>query len=834
MKMVRISFISVILIVLLTSFVVAQRPREQASFQWSNIPLRTSLDSLMQWFSESIVYLDKDVEGKSVNGVCTNCTIDEALSTVLSGTSLIWIRHGNQIILKEGDKEQLYTSVTISGTIIDSTTGEWIAGATVTVQDTAEYIRKIIRRWCPSNSFGFFSIPKIPRGQHIFTVRALGYETHTQMIDCSNNESVRLQIQLLQKEIIVKEVTVEGRRNAIASAEGLSRGAYRRAVPTDQNQYMLDGGRIYNPAHFGGVVSTFNPEVLNDVQVVLGGLPPYYGGRVGGIVDLSMRDGSRQRFSGSAGIGSLGSILSIEGPIVENTSFLISGRRGYPDAGMKLYPPKGQTPSRLGSAELIAKLTQRLSGSQQISLSGFLSGDKYENDVEGVGGKLDNTFKWGNSMLDLRWMGIVTPSLFLHASVVYSQYSFDLNHDFSENLLHYVEGSSSSKYEIEDFCLSAHAESYYDEDHTVRAGFELVHHRIDGYISKFTNQIAPYSLPNLIFWEASIYLMDQWKILPSVTAELGGRATSFSSKQGSFSSVDPRCSLLFLLTEQTHLYSAFSAINQFLHIYRNTGVHLLYPTIFWYPSSENVKPSTSLHLTLGLEHNWDEGRYVASTEVYYRITNNLHEIGYDSLKVSIADLESVIRNGSEKTYGLICSMSKRVGSFTGAVNYNLAWSFETFAEINSGKPFAPPLDRRHELQLSCSYELFENWNVGVLGVIISRQSSVIKPNYFLEKVERDNRGNVLTTPSYVQNGFVDVNGSRLPGFQRLELNVTHRFAFAGALCQLSLRFLNSYGRLDPFVWELSRDINYHINWSAELQEQKLFPLYPALEFIMRF
>jgi len=64
MKMVRISFISVILIVLLTSFVVAQRPREQASFQWSNIPLRTSLDSLMQWFSESIVYLDKDIEGK--------------------------------------------------------------------------------------------------------------------------------------------------------------------------------------------------------------------------------------------------------------------------------------------------------------------------------------------------------------------------------------------------------------------------------------------------------------------------------------------------------------------------------------------------------------------------------------------------------------------------------------------------------------------------------------------------------------------------------------------------------------------------------------------------
>jgi hypothetical protein len=836
MKTAATLFFSIILIVVLPREGAAQNTGERSSFEWNSIHLRASLDSLMKWYTESIVYLDKNVEGKNVSVSCTNCSCEQALNSLLSGTSLMWIRRGNQIIITEQDREQTRRYCTVSGTVADSVTCEWIVGASVLLQDSAGQIYKTVRRWCPTNAFGFFSLPRVPIGRYTLVVRAMGYETVKQNIETEAEKSIQCVIGMVQKNIIVREVTIEGQRTTLISAGGFSRSTYHRSVPTDQNQYMLDGGRIYNPAHFGGVLSTFNPEVLNDVQVALGGLPPLYGGRVGGIVDLTMRDGSRQQLSGSCGLGTLGSNLSLEGPVTGNTTFLASGRRGYPDVAMQIHPPEGVKPSLLGSSELITKITQRLSGSDQVSLSGYLGKDIYNNEAEGEEGVLKNDFSWGNRMFDLRWIGIVTPSLFLHISAVYSQYDFTLHHNINWNSLLYSNSQFSSDYVIEDFSINAHAENYYDEDHTIRAGVEFTHHRIDGNISKFSSQTASLSLKNLSVWETAVYLQDQWNILPGIAAELGGRITSFTSEKGSFSAIDPRFSLLVSFNEQTRFYSSFSVINQFIHPYRQSGVFLIYPAIFWYPSTEKARPSTSLHVTLGMERSLKDDAYIVSMEAYYRITNNLHEFGLDSIPAQVKDLEQLLLLGTGRTYGLTCSMRKRTGEITGVLTYNLSWSGETFAQINGGREFNPPFDRRHELQTAVSYEAGENWVLSALCVIISKQSSIITPNVIQSGDEKE-RTNPMTTEwgnvVMAQNGFVDINGSKLPGFQRLELDVTRRFLLLNLSCQFSLRFMNSYGLLDPFIWKLRNTMD-GLKWDASLREQNLFPLYPAVEFSARF
>jgi hypothetical protein len=832
MKTVATLFFSIILVVVLPREGAAQNTGEHSSFEWNKIPLRASLDSLMKRFPESIVYLDKDVEGKNVSVFCTNCSCDQALDSLLSGTSLMWIRRGNQIIVTAQDTEQTRRYGTVSGTVTDSITGEWIVDASVLLQDSAGQIYKTVRRWCPTNAFGFFSLPRVPIRQYTLVVRAMGYETVKQNIETKAGKSIQCAFGMIQKNIVVREVTIEGQRATLISANGISHSTYHRSVPTDQNQYMLDGGRIYNPAHFGGIISTFNPEVLNDVQVALGGLPPLYGGRVGGIVDLSMRDGSRRQFSGSCGLGTLGSNLSLEGPVTGTTTFLVSGRRGYPDIAMRVFPHEGVKSSLLGSSELITKITQRLSGSDQISLSGYLGKDTYNNEAEGDGIALKNDFSWGNRMFDLRWIGIVTPSLFLHASAVYSRYDFALHHNINWNSINSSNPQFSSNYVIEDFNINAHAENYYDEDHTIRAGIEFTHHRIDGSISKFSSQTAPFSLHNLSVWEAAVYLQDRWKILPGIAAELGGRATSFTSENGSFSAIDPRFSLLVSFDEQTRLYSSFSAINQFIHPYRQSGVFIIYPAIFWYPSTETARPSTSLHVTLGMERSLNDDEYIVSAETYYRITNDLHEFGLDSISAQVEDLEQILLLGKGRMYGFTCSLRKRTGDLTGILTYNYSWSGETFAKINRGSEFNPPFDRRHELQGAVSYAAGD-LVLSALCVVQSRKSSVVEPKVVMDKFITGWDGRVGEN-GLVQNGFVDINGSRLPGFQRLELDVTRRFSLLNLSCQFSLRFMNSYGLVDPFIWKLQRNASNELRWNATLQNVSLFPLYPAVEIMVRF
>jgi hypothetical protein len=499
------------------------------------------------------------------------------------------------------------------------------------------------------------------------------------------------------------------------------------------------------------------------------------------------------------------------------------------------YLHQGGIQSRQRFSELVGKVTHRLSGSGQVSVSGYLGGDRYGNQVTGAGQKLDNAFSWNNSMLDLRWIGIVSPSMFLYASASYSRYGFDLRHSLSLDSTSIAIPGLSSDYGIEDFTIHVHAEDYYDEDHTVRGGMEVIRHRMHGAISAFSSQIAPYSLQNSSSWEATVYLQDQWKMLRGLTAELGGRATSFLGDGGTFSAIDPRFSLRASLNEETFMYCSLSGINQFIHPYRGSGIFLLYPTVFWYPSSDKVRPSTSLALSLGAQKHFDDETYLASIESYYRITNNLNEFGLDTLPRVAEDLNTSILFGTGKTYGMVCSIQKRTGDFTGSISYILSWALEQFAEVNGGEEFSSPFDRRHEVQVSARYSLGERWTVGILSVLASGQSSLIPVKQTPSRpltADFGNRFNLATNASYGE--FIDINGGRLPGFQRLEISTVYKFVLADLPCQFSFRLLNSYGLLDPFVWNLRRSGDTRALWNVTLREPTLFPLYPAVGFNVRF
>ena len=834
MKAAGTLFISIVLLTVVPNHGDAQTPVERVSFHFQNLPLRAALDSLMKWFPESIVYLDTDVEGITISQSCLHCNFDEALGLLLSGTSLTWLKLGNQVIVKQRELHHAEPSSTISGTVTDARTGEWITGASVFLQDSLDRINNIIRRWCPTNDFGFFSLPSVRAGSYVLAIRSLGYDTVARIVKVVADEYVQIDIGLSSRDIVMEEVTVEGRRTAMTSVDGVSRGVYHRSVPTDRNQYLLDGGKIYNPTHFGGVLSTFSPEVLNDVQVIGGGLPPSYGGRVGGFVDLSLRDGSRQELSGSAGIGTLGSTLSLGGPVDGSTTFLLSGRRGYPDASME-FLHTGESPSRQRFSELVGKMTHRLSGSSQVSLSGYLGEDTYENSVVADKQQLDNDFSWHNRMLDLRWFGIASPSLFLHASVVYSEYGFELGHSLSTNLPQSSAPVLSSEYGIDDIAIRLHAEDYYDEDHTLRAGAEVVHHRMNGTISAFSSQIAPFALQNFSSWETTVYLQDQWRLFPRLTAEFGGRATSFLGDGGTFSGVDPRFSLRASPDEESLLYCSLSGINEFIHPYRNSGIFLLYPTVFWYPSTDKIRPSTSIALSLGGQRDFDNERYSVSVESYYRITNNLHDFGLDTIPPVALDLNTSILYGTGKTYGILLMFQKRLGDLTVSISYNLSWSLEQFAEVNAGKEFASPFDRRHEVQFTARYSVGQEWTVGVLCVVASGQSSQIPVRVIASKVSTPTLGDRFALTNNASLGdFLDVNGGRLPGFQRLEFIAVRAFALWNLPCQFTFRLLNGYGLLDPFVWNLRNSSDIRTVWSVSLKNPSLAPIYPAVGLSVRF
>ena len=815
----RTVLLCISILALLVSAGDAGGQERHVAFQLSGVSLRSALDSMRIWFPVSLVYLDRDIEGKLVTASCQGCRFEEALEAVLAGTSLTWARVGDQYVLKERPARRARTLATIAGSVMDTLTGAWIQDAVVVLRDSAGGGE--VRRWCSTNASGFYSLRNVEPGRYVLSVRAVGYRPDEEGIVVRDETPLERDRFLSEESITLQEVTVEGRRAAAMPAEGLARGIFIRSAPAEQTQYLLDGTRIYNPSHFGGVLSTFSPEALNDVERGIGGLSPYYGGRIGGILDLSLREGSRGRFGGVAGTGSLGSHLALEGPLSDETVFLVSGRRGYPDVQVPSLEDHG-TPGRLGSTELIAKVSHRLSPSQRLFFSGYLGRDGFSNAVGGTPTLLSNHFAWGNSAASFRWVGIASPSVFLQASASYSRYSLDVAH--VAGIGWPIPAGAASSYAIEDITLRAHAEHFYDESHTIRGGVELVRHRIDGSISSFSSQAASFRAPGDALLELSVYAQDEWRLLPQVSAEVGARATVFAGEKRSFSAVDPRFSLMVTPSEQTRVFASLTSVNQFVHTYRASGIFLFYPTVFWYPSADGVEPSTSLQVSLGLQRDLRGGVYVLTAETFYETTRNLHDIGLLSTIPPNADLYDAMLSGTGRSYGIELSVRKRTGDLTGSISYTLSRAEQRFAEVSGDAYAASRFDRRHEIQAEIEYRPDDTWLFGILGVLVSGEAPV----------------SALASSVTYQGGQgasrfpLELNGSKLPGFQRLELKAVYGFLLGGCQGQVALRFVNGYGLLDPIAWDLHPSGDARFLWRASVREMKLFPLFPTVGLTVRF
>lgn len=802
------------------------------AFSFQNTDLRAALDSIGRWYSASLVFLDRDVAGKQVSTTCSGCRLREALQSVLDGQSLTWKVIGDQIVIHMVEPSPLASAGTIAGTVIDSVSGGGLMGALVVLLPSDAPHDALPYRGCTTNQFGFFSLQGIAQGTYSLRISSVGYCATYRQVAVDGNDDMIGEIALGPQDVQLQEITVEAQRSSLASTEGIARGVFIPATPQDQNQYFLEGTRIYNPAHYAGVMSTFSGDALRDVNVLAGGVPPYYGGRFGGILDVALRNGVSSGMSGAASAGSLGSTLLLEGPLSDAATLMVSGRAGYPDI---ISPGSLEftTPADLRSFEVMSKATFMSTDNSRFFLTLFLGRDLFDNSVtQAPAATLSNRLRWGNTAASLRWISVLSPSLFVYASAGYTGYAFSVDQNVAGTGFA-AAGRYRSDFDIGDVTTRANAEYFYDEHHTVRGGFELTRHHLTGTISDFATQLGAYGLNGVSPWELSVYFQDQWQLTSTVSAEIGARATSFIGTAGSSSSVDPRFSLLAAPGNDLHLYGSVSSVTQFLHPYRNSGVFSFTPALFLYPSTDQILPSTSLQISIGGERGVQS--YSVAVEAFYRVTQHLHEFAFDTVRSAGQDIINSLLFGQGTVYGAGVTITRRSGNVTGSIRYGLSWARNRFDGVNGGDPYTPRFNRRHEVLASLSYVPAEDWTLGVLCLLSSHND---RTSASVPQGARFAAGDIsptLETPEFTRFGdHIDLNGSRVPGFQRLEFRLQHRFPILGLPCQATFSLLNGFGLVDPFVWQLHPNADPRLQWSVGFDGPGLFPLYPVFNMNVRF
>ncbi len=740
--------------------------------------------------------------------------------------------------------------ITISGYVKDAASKEALIGASVVNANT--------KSGTSTNQYGFFSLTANAADTIELIISYQGYKINAKKIAAKND--IQLNVLLENNTGSLGEVVVSSARNnrnvqkaqmgvidvplkAIknfpvlmgerdvlkiiqllpgvqAGQEGTA-GFYVRGGNLDQNLVQLDEATVYNPNHLFGLFSTFNVNSINHVQLIKGGFPAEYGGRLSSILNITMKEGNKTNYQTEGGIGLLSTNLTFQGPIQKNkSSFIISARKSH--INLLLQPASSKSTS-YSFYDINAKMNYELGKKDHIFLS-FFKG----NDNAGYTGanSLNYATDFGNTTGTLRWNHLFGTKIFSNTSFIYNDYHLGLGstqNNYYEVLYTGIKDLSAKT----DFTFTP------GEKHRVKAGFTYTYHTlypssVSSKVPRRGNQITinKDSIAKRFSNELAFYLSDDYDISKTISVNYGIRIPYFTWGGTSYTGIEPRITTKLSLNPTTSIKASWTLMNQFLHAVPNSTASL--PTDTWLSSSSLIKPQKSSQVALGLFKNFNDNAIETSVEAYYKTMDNQVLFKEGAQVLLNTNLDSILTFGKGNSYGVELLIRKNVGRLTGWLSYTWSKTTQQFAELNRGASFPAAFDRRHNFSLAGSYELSKHWTFSADFVFYTGRAFTLPTG----------RVTVPVNASLYDGVYYDYssrNNARLKSYHRLDVSFSNKktVKFWGKKYEREWVFgaYNLYSRLNPYFVYLTTNADTK---QPEARQVSLLPIIPSVSFNFKF
>lgn len=364
-------------------------------------------------------------------------------------------------------------SWTISGYVEDASSGERLQRVAIGVPALAV--------GTVSNAYGFYSLT-VRADSVTLLVSHIGYEASSHALVLSADRT--LDVALAPRTIELDEIQITGEQGAslkpgwhTASLEQIktlpamlgevdiqktlqllpgvqggvegSSGMHVRGGGLGQNLILLDGLPLYNPNHLFGFLSSFNASAMKHVELIKGGFPARYGGRISSVLNLTMKEGNLKEFAGEASIGILSSQVTLEGPLKKDrASFLVAARRTYMEplvALVRLFqeqPPVERSRYFFHDANL--KLNYILSRRDRLYVSAYTGQDGWRSAQDFPNEQTaKDRMDWFGHLASFRWNRVLGARMFANTLIGVTNYRFQQR--FNE-----VEEITTGKEDFED------------------------------------------------------------------------------------------------------------------------------------------------------------------------------------------------------------------------------------------------------------------------------------------------------------------------------------------------------------------------------------------------
>src|SRR5688572_20440053 len=343
-----------------------------ANFRNMNI---TQFTEELQKRTGFIFYFDsKQFDTIAFNFSVTNQSLSRILETGLASTDFFFAIDGNnRVFITKG--QPVFTTIGVTRNRVRKQ-------AAITKQREDSVLRS-----------AFSGVAGVKTLESVTISAAVNVKSTTMGVQSIDIKTIK-QVPVLFGEADVLRVVMA--TPGVKTVGEASTGLNVRGGSTDQNLILFNEATIYNPAHFFGMFSSFNPDLVKEVSLYKSSIPPRYGGRLSSVLDIEGREDKKKNLTGSAGIGLLTGRLTLEGPIVKDkTSFLVGARTTYADWLLKLLPEEYEN-STAGFYDVNLNLSHTFDKKNELFVTGYLSKDRFTLNN-------DTTYGYENKSVSIKW-----------------------------------------------------------------------------------------------------------------------------------------------------------------------------------------------------------------------------------------------------------------------------------------------------------------------------------------------------------------------------------------------------------------------------------------------
>jgi len=766
---------------------------------------------------------------------------------------------------------------TIHGVVVDEVTQSPLPAVNILVEGT--------QMGTAADLEGKFVIEKIPAGSYNLRFRMMGYEMRivSNVVVTAKRKTflkVELKATVLETEDLVvtagyfheaKDAVVSNRsmdfeeiRSDPGSAEDVQRVV--QALPSvvsgsdqeneiivrggmpGENLFIMDDIEIPNPNHFayqgtsGGPINMLNPYFVRRVDFYAGAFPARYGDRASSVLDISLRDGNRERYAGHFYLGMSGAGAMAEGPVFNGKgAWILSARKSFLDliissTGLTAVPKY---------YSLQGKVTYNISAKNRITMNGIFGDDRITIEDEEEGGysrgaenvrSLSHQYAFGSTLRTLfgdLGMSKLTISQTLN---YWDQYVYDENDEaYYTNISTEIE--RALKYDVTllpwkrleiDFGVNLKAikfnhDEWFNADTIYIYDVNTEPHQEMGVFTAY-----PEWLVNSEENTSKLGVYFQTKILPlsriSITAGLRYNHFQFIKK----GCLDPRLGISFKIARGTSINLAAGQQSQ----------SPAYVELTSHKNNFDLDFKRTQQVVLGLEKLFREDMR-GTLELFYKDYRNVPiSISWKTADPFDRANGRLVSEGKGYAKGLEFFLQKKMSHFyhfTISYAYSIAkgydprfesysnWDYDyrhIFTFINGMRFDFRKYDWYQKLSQNTIYKFF-SWMLP----LADQMDVSVRWRYL--------GGRPYTKPVYypelhywVQEETMPTNANRYPPYHRLDLRLDRRFMFEGWNIITYFDIMNVYGRDN--IWQ------YSYNDDGSIEEVLQWQVFPvgglAIEF----